>query len=58
MHDAQLVEQFLIYTAKRKSMQFYEMGQLCAADSAMPIRHRQLDAGDSARGHFGAASVT
>ena len=40
------------------------MGQLGAADSAPPTRRRdnsaqgQLDAGDSARGHFGAASVT
>jgi len=39
------------------------MGQLGAPDSARPIRRRdnsaqgQLDAGDSARGHFGAASV-
>jgi len=40
------------------------MGQLGAADSAPPTWRRdnsaqgQLDAGDSARGHFGAASVT
>jgi len=29
----------------------FEMGQVGAADSAMPTRRRQLDAGDSARGH-------
>jgi len=40
------------------------MGQLGAADLAPPTQRQdnsaqgQLDSGDSARGHFGAASVT
>jgi len=35
---------------------FIDLGQLGAADSAMPIRRGQLDPANSASGHFGAAS--